>query len=122
MEHYNGSATSVRGRFLDVGVFCLLGTGLCGTAFLAPDAGHRIGEFFTLAAQTSWTIPLQLQPAWCSLKIILFSMGLFLLLDAGGAALARLGYKYLAGTALSLQIVNAMVFLAGCFYFFKALV
>ena len=122
MEHYNGNLTNARGKFLDVGGFALLGMGLWGVAFLAPDAGHRIGDFFTLAAQTSWLVPFQVQSAWCSLKIMLFSIGLFLLLDAAGSVLARWGRTYLAGLVFSLQIVNALIFLAGGFYFIKALV
>ena len=121
MNNQPGNLINARRRFHDVGFLFLLGVGLWGVAFFAPDAGHRFGAFFTLAAQTTWTVPLQLQPAWCSLKIIFFSLGLLFLLDAAGASLARLGYRRVSLAAFGLQALNACVFLAGGFFFIKAL-
>jgi len=121
MKNPDGNMTNERGRFQDLGFFFLLGLILCGVAFLAPDAGHRIGAFFTLAAHTSWLVWFQAQPAWCSLKIILFSIGLFFVIDAVGAGLGRLGHPSFAWTVHSLQLANLALFLAGGFYFIKAL-
>ena len=121
MNHQPGNVINARKRFHDVGILFLLGIGFWGVAFFAPDAGHRIGAFFILAAKTTWGVPLEMQPAWCSLKIILFSLGLLFLLDAAGAGLARLGCRRLAFAAFSLEALNACVFLAGGFFFIKAL-
>ena len=121
MNPQSGNQTNARARFEDVGIFFLLGMALCGVALFAPDAGHRLGAFFTLVAQTSWTVPLQAQPAWCSLKIILFSLGFLFLLDAAGAGLTRLGHRRLARVAIALQALNGCVLLVGGFFFIKAL-
>jgi hypothetical protein len=121
MNHQPGNVMNARGRFDDVGVFLLLGVAFWGVAFFAPDASHRLGAFFTLAAQTTWLVPLQMQPAWCSLKIILFSLGLLFLLDAASAGFTRLGRRRIALVAFSLQALNGCVFLAGSFFFIKAL-
>jgi hypothetical protein len=113
--------TNQRERFQQAGALCLLGMILWGVAFFAPDAGHRFGAFFLLAGQTSWLQPLQIPAAWCSVKIILVSLGALFLLDSVGVVFIRLGFKRLVRLVYFLELVDALVFLAGGFYLIKAL-
>ena len=108
-------------RLQEAGGMLLLGLGLCGVAFLAPDSGHHFGEFFQLATQTTWLNPFQTMAVWCSFKIILLSIGLLFALDSIGLVLWRTGRKNLAVAIFSMHLLNLLVFLAGCFYFIKAL-
>ena len=61
--------------------FLLAGISLINIAYFAPDAsGHQTGDFLKLVTLSSWGKPLDLAAAWCSCKIILFSLGLFLVI------------------------------------------
>lgn len=108
--------------YRQVGVFSLIGMSLCGLAFFAPDAGSdHHGLFFNAARQTSWREPLDFAAAWCSLKIILCSAGLFLLIESVGTVLSVWKYKSLALAVYFLQAVPCLGALFGGFYLIKAL-
>jgi hypothetical protein len=90
--------------------------------FFAPDAAHHHnGSFFKIATATSWHRPLDLPAAWCSLKIILSSIGLFLVIESFGSMLARSKHPDLAMAVFSMQFLSVLVFLMGNYYLVKAL-
>jgi len=100
----------------------LAGLCLLGLAFFAPDAAHRHnGSFFKIAAASSWRRPFNLSAAWCSLKIILSSIGLFMVIESLGSILARLKLLDLAKAVFSLQLLSVLFFLMGGYYLMKAL-
>jgi hypothetical protein len=107
--------------YRQVGLLSLIGLGLFGIAFFAPDAGAHRGAFFNVAMQTAWQNPLDWPAVWCSVKIILLSIGLFLLIESMGTILAVKKYKSLALSVFSMQAVPLLGFLFGGFYLVKSL-
>jgi hypothetical protein len=99
----------------------LVGTGLLGIALFAPDAGQHFGAFFKIAATSSWRRPLEGAPAWCSLKIILLSIGLMLVVESLGTILVRLKHNQMGMAVFSTHVVSLLVFFIGEYYLFKAL-
>jgi hypothetical protein len=113
---------SVFERRKAVGSLIITGFCLLGFAFLAPDAGgHYDGSFFKLAAAAVWHRPWEWAAAWCSLKIICFSIGWFLIFESCGALLARKKYRDLALTVFCLEIFSVIGCLAGGYFLLKAL-
>ncbi len=105
-----------------VGVLLLAGVGLFGFAIFAPDAAHRHnGAFFKLAMSSPWRHPFDFPAAWCSLKVILLSIGLFLVIESLGTVLVQRKLKDLALAVFSLQIISLLLFLMGDFCLFKSL-
>lgn len=103
-------------------ILTLIAMSLFGIAFLTPDAAQHPGHFFTFAARsTSWRTPLDLASAWCSIKIILFSLGLFLVVDSIGTILTIRKQSGLAATVFSMQIFPGFGLLAGTYYVVKSL-
>jgi hypothetical protein len=110
-----------RESYRQVGLLSLVGLGLLGCAFFAPDAGRHAGLFFSVAMQTTWQNPLDWPAAWCSVKIILWSFGLFLLIESTGTLLTVRKHKSLAGPVFFLQVVPCLGLGLGGFYLVKAL-
>ena len=113
-----------RSQFINKQIGGLFLAGICvlGLVFFAPDAAHRHnGAFFKIARATSWHRPFELSAAWCSVKIILASVGLFLVIESLGSALARSKHQDLTLTVFSLQLLSVLVFLIGNYYLVKAL-
>lgn len=105
-----------------VGGLLLMGFCLFCLAFFAPDvAPHRTGAFFKIASAASWHRLFEWPSAWCSLKIILSSIGLFLVVESLGTLVVRSQYKDWAVTVFSLQIISLFGFLSGDYYLLKAL-
>lgn len=105
-----------------VGLFCLVGIGLLGIAFLTPDAAHTRGtNFFAIARETNWHHPLDWGAAWCSMKIILLSLGFFLIVDSAGTLLMKLEYRLLSVFVFLLHLIPCLGVLAGGYYLFKSL-
>lgn len=105
-----------------VGLFCLVGIGLLGIALFTPDAAQAHGtNFFAAARKTSWHHALDWESAWCSLKIILLSLGLFLIVDSLGTLLVKLKYRIMAGLVFLLHLFPCLGVLAGSFYLLKSL-
>ena len=73
-------------NFFVIAVFFL------SVVFLTPDAGSRAGRsFFDGAMATNWRVMGDWLAAWCSIKIMLYSMaGLFLLLSIEETLLFRI--------------------------------
>ena len=108
--------------FRQVGLLCLIGFCLLAVVLFSPDAGqyqHR--SFIKVASASHWREPGDFAAAWCSIKIILLSAGLFLFIESAGTLLAVMRRKYLALTVFFLQVVPILGFLSGSYCFVKAL-
>jgi hypothetical protein len=103
------------------GPLCLLGTGFSSFVFFAPDPGPHLGSFFTIAAQSTWGSLFEMTAAWCSVKIILFSLGLILALDSLGIIFLRHRREELFWCSFLLQCLTCCGLMAGGFYLVKAL-
>ena len=102
--------------------FLLAGISLINIAFFAPDGGsHQAGDFFKIATLSAWDKPFDLTAAWCSGKIILLSLGLFLIIECLGTFLAVANRQRLAWTIYSLHFLPCLGFLLGGYYLLKAL-
>ena len=102
--------------------YLLMGASLISLAFFAPDASEKWGvSFFKIAARSSWNNFLDLPAAWCSFKIILLSLGLFLVVECGGTLLAVAGKRRIAWATYLLHLLPGGLFLMGTYYFIKAL-
>ena len=113
-----------RSQFINKQIGGLFLAGICvlGLVFFAPDAAHRHnGSFFKIATASSWHGSFNLSAAWCSLKIILSSIGLFMVTESLGTMLARLKLHDLAKAVFSLELLSVLFFLIGGYYLMKAL-
>ena len=100
----------------------LAGFFLIGMVFFTPDVSRGMrGGFFRLATQSTWNKFLELPAAWCSCKIILLSLGLFLVIECLGTILAVFGLRRLAWVAYLLHVLPSVLFLMGSYYVIKAL-
>jgi hypothetical protein len=113
-----------RGQQITQQVDGMVLAGICfiGISFFAPDAGHHHnGSFFSIATSSAWGRPFELPAAWCSLKIMLSSIGLWLLIESFGTVLVRLKHIRLAVMLFALQIVPGVGLLTGGYYLAKSL-
>jgi hypothetical protein len=110
-----------RDIYRQAGLLTLIGVGLLSFAIYAPDAGRHPGAFFSVAMQTTWQHLLDWPAVWCSVKIILLSLGLFLLIESTGTFLAVKKYKSLAVSVFFLQVLPCAGLLLGGFYLVKSL-
>ena len=102
--------------------YLLAGFSLINLALFAPDAGNnQTGGFFKLATASTWGNLFNLPAAWCSLKIILLCIGLFLVIECLGTFLTISKRKPLAWLVYSLHIMPSLGFLMGGYYLVKAL-
>lgn len=104
-------------------VLLLAGISLINLAIFAPDgAGCQVaGSFFKMAASSTWGKLFDLTAAWCSFKIILLSLGLFLVIDSLGTILSVSKRKPLAWIVYSLHLVPCLGMLLGGYYLIRAL-
>jgi hypothetical protein len=95
---------------------------LLAIVFLVPDgSGNPAHAFFETARQSTWRNLFDWPAAWCSVKLILFSASLFLLIDSFGTLLLVLNRRRLAGKVFILITVPFMGFFVGGYYLVKAL-
>jgi hypothetical protein len=99
----------------------LVGVGLLGFAFFVPDAGGHPGSFFRVAMQTTWQNLLDWPAAWCSMKIILLSIGLFLIIESTGTVLVMKKFKSFVLPVFLMQAVPCLGLLVGGYYLIKSL-
>ena len=101
---------------------CIIGVFTLCFVFLTPSAGPHAGwAFFQAARDSTWQRLFEWGSAWCSLKIILSCLGLFMILDCLGTVLTRARWIWLAHLAFYLVIVPCLGFLVGGYYLIKAL-
>jgi hypothetical protein len=96
---------------------------LLGIVFLTPHAGQNEGRsFYEIARASIWGKRGEWQAAWCSVKIILLGLGVYLSIKSfeEGLILVR-HYSFSFGTFLVLMILPLLLSAAGCFYLLKAL-
>ncbi len=101
----------------------LLGAGLVAFVFLAPDAGHPAHKsFFSVAYEAHWSRHTNWAALWCSAKIVLLGLGIFLILDAIGNLAIRLRQEMLGMSVLCLGIVPVWLCLFGSYEVVKTAV
>jgi len=107
----------------DSAVLCISGLCLLGFAMFAPDAAHQRGlGFIHFVRQISWHHrPFDWPVAWCSVKIILLSLGLGLLIESLGRWLMKLGHELIGFLVYFLHMVPMAGLLAGGYYLVKSL-
>jgi len=98
--------------------------GLCclTIVFLSPHAGYLDGEsFFNIARSSPWERWGDWPAAWCSLKVIFLSLGVFLVLRALGGLL-RLSARKIPGKVI-LTLTGAPIagLSLGLYYLIKSL-
>src|SRR5260370_32260089 len=110
-------------RFSDrVLLLYVVGVYLFAVVFLSPHAGYWEGRsFFKVAQASPWDRWWDWAAAWCSMKIILLSMGVFSVIAAFGMLLKILNRESLAKAILFLNAVPALGFWLGVYYLLKAL-
>ncbi len=102
-------------------ILLLFGICLAGFAWFAPDATGRPGAFFKAAVLSTWLPLFKFGLAWCGLKIILFSVGLFLAIESVASLLVRCGRRQPARLVYGLHILSCAGVLLGGFCLVKAL-
>lgn len=99
-----------------------IGFYLLAVAFLAPHAGDVDGSsFFMIAMGSPWDRWWDWAAAWCSVKIILLSLGLASLMAALGMMLKISRLESLGNAILWCSFGPAMGFWLGAYYLVKAL-
>jgi hypothetical protein len=99
-----------------------MGFYLLAIVFLSPHAGCWEGmSFFKVAQLSPWDRWWDWAAAWCSLKIILLSLGIFSLIIAIGMLLKAFRRESLAKGILLLCAAPILGFWLGVYYLFKAL-
>ena len=89
--------------------------------FLAPDAGYVTGRsFFNVAEASPWDRWWDWAAAWCSVKIILLSVGAGSVLAAVAVLLRLLHRESLAMAVLLLMVAPLAGICAGVFFLVKA--
>lgn len=89
--------------------------------FLSPDAGNLNGEsFFSIARSSPWERWGDWPAAWCSLKVIFLSLGVFLVLRALGGLLRLSARKTSGNVVLTLTGAPIAGFWLGLYYLIKA--
>jgi hypothetical protein len=94
---------------------------LVAIAFLLPHPGRVEGRsFFEIARSSPWDRWGDWPAAWCSVKIILLSLGVFLLLHACGTLLTAVTRKTFGNLAMFLSAASTLGIWAGLYYLVKA--
>lgn len=89
--------------------------------FLSPHAGYLDGEsFFNIARSSPWERWGDWPAAWCSLKVIFLSLGVFLVLWALGALLELSRRKTPGKIILTLTSAPIAGIWLGLYYLIKA--
>ncbi|HEV2695242.1 MAG TPA: hypothetical protein VG347_20280 [Verrucomicrobiae bacterium] len=111
-----------RETLTEVAVVSFAGFILLGIVFLAPNgSGDPASAFFRTASGTEWRHWLDWPAAWCSVKLILLSASLFLLIDSFRTLLLVLNRRRLAGKVFVFIALPFMGFFVGGYYLVKSL-
>ena len=111
-----------REKLAEVALVSSAGIILLAIVFLVPNGnGNSAYAFFQTARHTRWNDWLDWPAVWCSVKLILFSASLFLLIDSFGTLLLVLNRRRLAGKVFILIGLPFLGFFIGGYYLVKAL-
>lgn len=111
-----------RETFEEILLVGFAGFALLAIVFLVPDgSGNPAHAFFGTASGSTWQVWLEWPAAWCSVKLILFSVSIILLIDSFGTLLLILNRRQLAGKVFILIVVPFFGFFIGGYYLVKAL-
>jgi hypothetical protein len=110
-----------RENYRRTSLLSLVGLCLLAFVFFAPGIGHQEGSYFSTAMQCTWRDLWELPAAWSSLRIILLSAGLFLLIESTGTILAAKKFKSLVVPVFLMQAVPCLGLLFGGYYLVKSL-
>ena len=103
------------------GLVCAVGLFLLYVVFLVPHPGYSEGKsFFMVAHGALWQDFGDWAAAWCSMKIILLSAGIFVLLVSLGAALQVLQRETVAASLFVLAVSQVLMFLFGFYCLIKS--
>ena len=101
--------------------YCLIATLLLVVALVAPHDGQTSGQsFLTVARSAAWFSPAEWMAAWCSLKLILFCLGLFFLAVAVEELVITSRHEILAKIFLLLAALPVLASLLGVYLLVKA--
>jgi len=90
--------------------------------FLLPNGVSKPSwDFIQIATAGSWNRFFDWASAWCSVKILLLCVGLFLMFEGSGLMLTRYGRKGLARLFFYSSLLPCFGFIFGGYYLFKAL-
>ena len=105
------------------GILLVAGISLISLALFTPDAAGPpvAGSFFKIATSSPWGRPFDLTAVWCSFKIILLSLGVFLVVDVLGTTLLVVKRKKLARMVYALHLAPCLGLLIGGYCLVKAL-
>ncbi len=105
-------------------VFVLYAVGvyLLAIALLSPHAGSWEGHSFVqIARESPWERWWDWAAAWCSVKIMLMSLGMSSLIGAAGILLKLSRRRLFSAIAFFLGATSSLGFLLGVYYLVKAL-
>jgi len=104
----------VRETLREIFLVSFAGFVLLTIVFLVPNGnGNPARAFFDTASRTTWEHWLDWPAVWCSVKLILFSTSLFLLIDSFGTLLLVLNRRRLAGKVFVLIALPFLGFFIG---------
>lgn len=102
-------------RFFALGALLLL------MVVLTPDAGQMAHKsFFAVARDSAWSRPLDWAAVWCSAKIILLSISIFLVLDALLSLMIRAEHQTACVVVFVLATVPVLLGFFGVYELVKA--
>jgi len=107
--------------YQQVGVLTAIGIGLLAIVLLTPNGARHTEAFYQAALQTTWSDLLDYSAAWSSIKIILLSISLFLLIESAGTVLSMRKYRSLAILVFFFQIIPCAALFCGGYYLLKSL-
>jgi len=111
-----------RVKLAEVSFVSLAGFILLGIVFLTPNGSSNSSRpFFEILLGTSWGHVLDWPAVWCSVKLLLFSASLFLLIDSFGTLLLVLNRRHLAGKVFVLIVLPFFGLFIGTYYLVKSL-
>jgi hypothetical protein len=100
--------------------YCLLATFLLGVVFFTPHDGTSGQSFLTVAQSAAWFNPAEWMAAWCSLKLIMFCLGVFFLAIAVEELVITSRHEILAKIFLLLATLPVLASLMGVYLLVKA--
>jgi hypothetical protein len=112
---------NAQAKLTEVGLVSLAGLILLGIVFFAPNGnGEPATAFYQAAFNTTWRDLWEWPAAWCSVKIILLSVSLFLLIDSFGTLLLVMNRRRLAGKVFFFILLPLAGFCVGGYYLIKS--